>query len=89
MEINGITGESNMTAKTTYTFINLPGKPSISEHITAKQSGGIFEGTFVLSGTKMFKKVVGGGSDIGYPEGEEPNQLLIISRNGIIKGWPF
>jgi len=36
MEADGITGDSNLTATTTYTFINLPGKPSISEHVTGE-----------------------------------------------------
>lgn len=89
VEVNGLTGDSNLTATTTYTFIHLPGKPSISEHITAIQSGGTYDGSFTLSGTKMFHKVKGGGSDMAHPEGEEPDQVLVISRNGWVKGWPF
>lgn len=89
VEANDITGDSNLTATTTYTFTNLWGNPSISEHITAIQSGGSYDGSFVLSGTGLFHNVRGGGSDVAEPVGEEPDQLLVISRNGIIKGWPF
>jgi len=89
VEANDITGDSNLTATTTYTFTNLWGNPSISEHITATQTAGSYDGSFVLSGTGLFFKVRGGGSDVAHPEGEEPNQVLVISRTGIIKGWPF
>jgi hypothetical protein len=89
MESNGITGDANGTGTTTLTFINLPGKPSISEHMTSTASGGVYDGTFVLSGTKMFHKVSGGGSDTAHYEGEGADEVLVISRTGVIKGWPF
>jgi hypothetical protein len=94
MEINAVAGEANLTAITTYTFFNLPCKPTLSEHIVAKGTGigtpePSYDGKFALSGTKMFCRVAGGGSDVSHYEGEEPNRVMIVSRTGLIKGWPF
>ncbi len=88
MEMNAISGEADLTATTTYTFINLPSKPTLSEHIVAKQGPTSYDGGFVLSGTKMLRIVVGGGSDQAYYEGEEPDKVLVVSRTGFIIGWP-
>ena len=88
MEMNAVSGEADLTATTTYTFINLPSKPTLSEDIVAKQSPTSYDGGFVLSGTKMFHILAGGGSDQAYYEGEEPDKVLVVSRTGFIIGWP-
>ncbi len=88
MEMNAVSGEANLTATTTYTFINLPSKPTLSEDIVTRESPTSYDGSFVLSGTKMFQIMVGGGSGQAHYEGEEPDKVLVVSHTGFIIGWP-
>ena len=93
MEMHPLIKEADLTVETTLTF-NLPGHPTLKESLTSKLTNmgtpeATYDGTFILTGTKMFCKVTGGGSEEGYYEGEAPNRILIIHHTGLIKGLPF
>jgi len=68
-----------------FTF-NLPGNPTITEHISSEGiSEGVYSGSFVLDGTKMFNKVMGGGTESAFEE----EDILHAIHEGQIMGWPF
>jgi len=83
MELNVVTGEGLLTVESVYTF-NLPGKPAITEWIVTEIVGGEYNGMFQLTGTKMFNKVEGSGTETGIP-----GEGLAVTHVGLIKGWPF
>ena len=84
LELNVVTGIGILTAECGYTF-NLPGKPTVTEWIFTNLSGGEYSGMFQLTGTKMFNKVEGGGTETGL----QVEDALFVNHMGLIKGWPF
>lgn len=93
IEIYPLIGEAKLIVETTLTF-NLPGNPTLKEYLEAKLTNmgtpdAKIEGVFILEGTKMFQKVIGGGREEAYDEGVPPNRVMITSHIGLIKGWPF
>ena len=90
IEGNMITGDGFMEVTTVLTF-NLPGHPKITESIISQVTGvgtgslAFEDGTFQLTGTKMFNKVEGGGVLLSTQAGGIDYALHI----GQMKGWPF
>lgn len=89
IEGNMITKEGFLQVKTVLTF-NLPGKPTVTEwlygQVTGIGTGNMaLQGTFYLTGTKMFNKIEGGG----IPLSTQVSGVDYALHVGQIKGWPF
>lgn len=86
---NIITKEGVLEVKTVLTF-NLPGNPTITEWLSGQVTGigtgnMALDGSFYLTGTKMFNKVEGGGT----PFSTQVEWVDYALHIGLIKGWPF
>jgi hypothetical protein len=86
---NIITGEGVLEVKTVFTF-NLPGNPTITEWLSGQVTGigtgnMVLDGSFYLTGNKMFNKVDGGGTTFSTQVDWVDYALHI----GLINGWPF
>jgi hypothetical protein len=92
LELNMDTGTGALTVKAAMIF-NLPGKPTVTEWIvaaaTTSEAGTEFHGVFQLTGTKMFNKVEGGGTDDEIPGLYNGENALFVNDMGLITGWPF
>ena len=87
LETNAITGIGYLQVKTTLTF-NLPGHPTLTEYLSGTMTrvgaNTELDGTFYLTGTKMFHKVEGGGTEDSH--GVEGVDYAL--HTGQMKGWP-
>ena len=89
IEGNIITQEGVLEVKTVFTF-NMPGNPTVTEWLTGQVTGigtgnMALEGTFYLTGTKMFNKVEGGGT----PFSTQVSGVDYALHIGLVKGCPF
>jgi hypothetical protein len=89
IEGNIITGKGVLEVKTVLTF-NLPGNPTVTDWLSGQVTGFdtgsmVLDGTFYLTGTKMFNKVEGGG----IPLSTQASGVDYALHIGQMKGWPF
>lgn len=88
LELNLATITGTLTVESAYTF-NLPGNPTITEWIITNLLVDEYSGIFQLTGTKMFNKVEGGGTEAGLQGLYNGETALFVDHTGLIKGWPF
>lgn len=88
LEMNTVTHTGTITVKTVFTF-NFPGNPTITEWVSGTAvntpTSTEFDGTFYLTGTKMFTPVDGGGIMDSYGM----SGTDYATHTGLIKGWIF
>lgn len=82
IDVRTSTGTADI--KLVFTF-NLPGNPTIIEYVTSELAGGVYQGSFLVTGTKMFNIVEGGGSETATEE----EDIMHAVHSGQVVGWPF